>query len=105
MDVERHELDEAALRRKQQNEQALCKFHAEKFADEIEAKLEEMFLAQRILEDLGPHQDKMRQLVLQWDEPMMALLGKLAKALSFRPVSIRAVIIEAPEKGSHSLYW
>jgi hypothetical protein len=105
MDVVWHELDEAVLRRKQQNEQALREFHAEKFADEMGMKLDEMFLAQCILEDLGPHQDKMLQLVLRWDEPMMSLLGKLAKALSYRPVSIRALIIEVPEKSSHSLYW
>jgi len=105
MDIEWPELDEAVHRRKERNEQALREFHAQQFADEMGVKLAEMFLAQRILEDLRPHQDKMRQLVLQWDKPMMALLGKLAKALSYRPVSIRALIIEVPEKSSHSLYW
>ena len=64
-----------------------------------------MFQAQEIRASLEPHKEKMRQLTLKWNETLIGLLDKVAKARSYRPVSIRSLIIEAPENKSHSLYW
>ena len=105
MENEWPELDKAVQRRKEETDRMMREFHAEQFEAEMEQKMDAIFQAQEIRASLEPHKDQMRQLALKWNETLLGLLEKVAKASSYRPVGIRALIIEAPENKTHSLYW
>jgi hypothetical protein len=105
MEIEWPELDDAIQKRKEQTDRMMREFHAKQFEQEMEQRMEIMFQTQEIRASLEPNKDKMGQLSLQWNEILLCLLERVAKALSYRPVGIRSLIIEAPENTSHSLYW
>ena len=105
MENEWPELDKAVQRRKEETDRMLRELHAQQFETEMEQKMDAMFQAQEIRASLEPHKDQMRQLALKWNETLLGLLEKVAKASSYRPVGIRPLIIEAPENKTHSLYW